>query len=268
MNQSSVLDSKVNKAKAQILPQAYPSIICDTFNCNSRAKYRIGINGGPPNKVHNLCEACAQNVVVSGLESGVVEIDGATELTNAKSQLHDIQRDLDQALTERNIAREELLSLNGRLAALLPPTEQEEAPAAVTEEEKAVLLAPEAPDQLPDLTDCAYETAGHCYLNLGNPPVMLSTPEHCTVEGCSDYSDKVDGDEDTEIAGDEEAAVPEEPELTAGTMEADALTIDYAAQSYTELQEAAKERGLKYVGVSKDDLIDSLKEGEDNDPGF
>lgn len=42
----------------------------------------------------------------------------------------------------------------------------------------------------------------------------------------------------------------------------EAETIDYEAMEYTELQALAKEKGLKSVGIKKEDLIKSLKEGE------
>lgn len=40
------------------------------------------------------------------------------------------------------------------------------------------------------------------------------------------------------------------------------IEVDYDSMEYTELQALAKEKGLKSVGVRKEDLIKSLKEGE------
>lgn len=211
--QASVLESKINKAKAQILAQAYPSIICDTFNCNSRAKFKVGINGGPPNKVHNLCTECAQNVLVSGIELGLIEYSADDELAGAKAQLRDMQQDLDQALTERSVAQQELTTLNEKLSALMPVPESLDA----VENSADLLVAGDSLD--------------------------------------------IDGDQDEEVVGDgfekiEAGTITKLDDVVAGAI----VAPDLDSLTYPELQALAKEAGLKHVGVSKDDLIESLKE--------
>jgi len=254
----------VNKAKAQILAQAYPSIICDTFNCNTRAKYSIAINGGPPNKRHNLCEACARNVVLSGLELGLVTFDASAELGKASVQIENLLSDNDALIAENQELRDRLDRLMAKAKELAGVETVE--PEPEVEEEIEFLTMAEIRRRIANgeqfiITKDGQTVGGEDIKPLEFPPHDCGAAggeEEAKKEPVSKPADEEPQDSlDTPGEGNEEVS---------GDEDSGQETIDLYSLSYQELQELAKERGLKYIGVSKDDLIDSLKEAtKDNE---
>lgn len=56
---------KLDKSKAQIFPQPYPSAPCDVYGCSNRAKWFIGKPDGPLNIPMRVCDECMRNIVAS-----------------------------------------------------------------------------------------------------------------------------------------------------------------------------------------------------------
>ncbi len=56
---------KVPKDKAQIYPQPFPNVYCETFTCTRPAVYIIGRPDAPLSLGHRLCRECLENVVRS-----------------------------------------------------------------------------------------------------------------------------------------------------------------------------------------------------------
>lgn len=56
---------KLDKSKAQIFPQPYPSAPCDVYGCSNRAKWFIGRPDGPLNIPMRVCDECMRNIVAS-----------------------------------------------------------------------------------------------------------------------------------------------------------------------------------------------------------
>ena len=55
----------MDKNKAQIFPQPYPSAPCDSFSCTSRATWFIGRPDGPLNICLKVCDNCLHTIAES-----------------------------------------------------------------------------------------------------------------------------------------------------------------------------------------------------------
>lgn len=98
----------IDKTKAQIFPQPYPSASCDAYMCKQRSRWFVGRPDAPLAICLKLCDDCLRNVVESLPEGfkpqftppkGMVMVDEATykEMEEATAAVRALQVAAEQA---------------------------------------------------------------------------------------------------------------------------------------------------------------------------
>lgn len=97
----------IDRSKAQIFPQPYPSASCDSYLCRQRSKWFIGRPDAPLAICLKLCDDCLKNVIESlpegfkptGIPEGMVMVDEATykEMEQAAAAIKLLQDAAEQA---------------------------------------------------------------------------------------------------------------------------------------------------------------------------
>lgn len=87
-----------NRGPAVLMPQPYPKVPCSTYGCLHRATVSIGKPDGPKNLRTHLCDECMQSIVSSGVEQGLIKLEGIA--TSPPSILGGNVRQIAAALTE------------------------------------------------------------------------------------------------------------------------------------------------------------------------